>query len=913
MPDTACLHIQARDTDPVRVVALPGASVRIGRASYCEVRLAEPELAEEECRLRRRGKSWQLVPTRRDGSVRLDGKSIEQPCPIAFDVPFRVGEHWLTLRPTGSAAPEWGLYRSPSPRDRPTAVRPESAAFPAPPEEPSTDATSRANDVGSDLLARWEGRRRGRVGALGAGVEQKRWEERWKAAGERLRARPTAVDPYRPASIPLRVTDEPGTGRSVAEPPPLSARRERPGVRVRSIARRDGPPAVAFASPPPPLSPPQPPMSRGPRVGRSDDPGPTSDDPPRPRRERPDDRPKGARETPRPPAVPPVETEREVPADDGGNSVAAGSVVVPDSPAGASSADPPFNLPPFFRRLMERGVSIPSLDVLESPFGTWIEPVVERGRDGEFETPSSLDPTLATSGAIRREIEPDHVPSPPPEGGRRESALDVDVRPDSARDAGWAYEALFDADALLPGPIERDSGREAFARGDDPIGPPRRPRKPSVRPRKGAPTFPGREPAPEGSPTGSPLPSSAREWPSAREIFAASRLRADRPVPARPIGSRRPSQPVPTEPREPAHWAMPLWLGWPAAMASAVAVGVAGIGTAWTWSRDAFSAGQVAGRVSAVAGAPLDPLPEALARPDGAWWKTTAAGLVHWAQYIDRADAGKPGAAEEVETLLETASQASPVESQVLYARARPSARPGREVGLFRGVGLSRDVLALAWSGHQLLAAGKNEAALRVYREALEMAGRAELSRLGPSAYDDDPQVRRYALPHEALIGSVIRDMVDQDRWTYAEWSKALPDFAVARIVAARLLRERGELAASNDALDAVAARASSDPAPPDGTSSALRLAAQAEALALKSRWDESEDYYRQAIELMPDDAIRRAWWMNLADIALRLNDEAKRRKALEAARGLDSGDEIARHAVEMLKYTGAPGEKAKP
>ena len=115
MPETACLHIQARDSDPIRVVELPGSSVRIGRASYCEVRLTEPDLADEECRLRRRGGIWQLVPSRAAGFVWIDGRSVEATCPLPFDVPFRVGEHWLTLRPTGSASPEWRAYKTPAP------------------------------------------------------------------------------------------------------------------------------------------------------------------------------------------------------------------------------------------------------------------------------------------------------------------------------------------------------------------------------------------------------------------------------------------------------------------------------------------------------------------------------------------------------------------------------------------------------------------------------------------------------------------------------------------------------------------------------------------------------------------------------------------------------------------------------
>ena len=45
----------------------------------------------------------------------------------------------------------------------------------------------------------------------------------------------------------------------------------------------------------------------------------------------------------------------------------------------------------------------------------------------------------------------------------------------------------------------------------------------------------------------------------------------------------------------------------------------------------------------------------------------------------------------------------------------------------------------------------------------------------------------------------------------------------------------------------------------------------------------------------MPDEAIRRSWWMNLADIELRLNDEPETLQALESAREPDSNDEITR------------------
>ena len=62
MPESTCLHIQDRESGPIRVVEIPWISVRIGRAAYCEVRLTEHDLAEEACRLYRRGRSWHLVP-----------------------------------------------------------------------------------------------------------------------------------------------------------------------------------------------------------------------------------------------------------------------------------------------------------------------------------------------------------------------------------------------------------------------------------------------------------------------------------------------------------------------------------------------------------------------------------------------------------------------------------------------------------------------------------------------------------------------------------------------------------------------------------------------------------------------------------------------------------------------------------
>jgi hypothetical protein len=149
--------------------------------------------------------------------------------------------------------------------------------------------------------------------------------------------------------------------------------------------------------------------------------------------------------------------------------------------------------------------------------------------------------------------------------------------------------------------------------------------------------------------------------------------------------------------------------------------------------------------------------------------------------------------------------------------------------------------------------------------------------------------------------------MAGSSAWTYAEWSPAVPPVAIVRLAVARALRDRAP-ADAEAVLDAVLALADSPPSGP--AARAVHVAAVAEALALKQRWEPADERYREAIELMPDPTIRRSFWMNLAEIALRQNDETNRQKALEAARGNDSNDEIARRAVELLKYRGLRSDR---
>ncbi len=160
--------------------------------------------------------------------------------------------------------------------------------------------------------------------------------------------------------------------------------------------------------------------------------------------------------------------------------------------------------------------------------------------------------------------------------------------------------------------------------------------------------------------------------------------------------------------------------------------------------------------------------------------------------------------------------------------------------------------------------------------------------------YSDDPAVPRYLLPGEDGVRDIVRELASSKEWSFSEWREVLPKNAIIELAAARLLREqsRGEAASL---LDAVADLPSSVV---DAKEDPLLLAARAEASALRSRWTEADQLYRQAIESIDDDTIKRSWWFNLADIAYRRDDERQRQAALRAAIAVAASDDITRRAA---------------
>jgi hypothetical protein len=396
-------------------------------------------------------------------------------------------------------------------------------------------------------------------------------------------------------------------------------------------------------------------------------------------------------------------------------------------------------------------------------------------------------------------------------------------------------------------------------------------------------------------------PRERAEWPSAKAIFAAQASRtAPRPGPSKVKAKAKAAREVvPTAGEAPGAWHVPefRWLG-PPLIALALVAGAGAIWLAWAWARDDRAAGAVADRLlvdrKALAADEAAALVEAA--PGGtSWWRSTAGHLVLRAVVAERA-----GDAEAGRALLDAARGAAPLEPAARFALAH--LEDGSPTA---ALGLSRDVVSLAWTGRRLLDAGKVEDGLRAYRAALELAAGAEPGRLPYPVFLDDQRTRRYALPREALVGPVVRDLAGRDDWPLERWSAALPDSAVVALAAGRALLEKDSSDAPKVLDQALAA-----PEPAEARARAEHLAAQAEALALLGRWDEAERGYREAIAAAADDRDRRAWQFNLAEVRARLGDDAGRDAARAAAKGNDPNDEIARRAARAQHEAGGGGNR---
>ncbi len=854
MSEPTFLQVQGGGSSTWRMIELPLGPVRVGRGSHCEIQLDGEGLGDVQCMLRRRGSHWHLQLVGPPGQVWVEGRAADQQRPIPLGVPFRVGEHWLTLRPADSAINDWGTYDSPiSVEPVPTEIPTPASPSPSPsvePPDPSQDRPRQSSTPIDDKearLRRWETRLEQRERWLKDRQDERRWEARWKSAGESIRGRtaplpsqsitpsktPRATPPPPPAPTPrthsrptqtppvarIIETRRPEPTRRVAEPP----RPTPPRVEVRrlsdsvALAReplasklpRTDPRTVESVAPETPSEPPEPPMSRA-LVWLTPSPGviaSTSEE--------------SLAEAPCPG---PMELASEVE-----GSMAGLDPVDPLLDEVSSEVD----LTGWEGRLDIDSSTLPVVSAEADPIGVHPEP------DSFPTAGSSLFEGVAS--------EQDEVPLFVEASATLPSPAELSPRPDREMDPGRAAGFL-DEPELIP---VASPSRGEFARA---------------------------------------------EWPSARAIFNAQGRRVQNQASAPKPDRRKTADPRPTEVIAPRSWSIPGWLGVLPVLALTTVLGVAGIGLACEWAVGANEANlaiRSAVRAEGSPGPTLDPA----SIPRGGWWTTSAPHLSAWAMALVRSGDGEDHA-EEIRSLLESAKHASQLGSRSRFVVEMPaSAEPGASADL-ANLGRSRDVVTLVWAGQRLKKAGKLEQALRAYRSAMEMASKTRLNDLDPPTFYEDPQVRRYALPREGLIGLVVKAMADDGSWGREQWEEAMPPTSTASVVASRAFALRQDRAEADRLADRAILQADS-PTPP-GFDEAEDRAARAEALAARGRWTDAAEQYRLAIDQAEDDATRRRWWLNLAEVAQRNNDDVGRARAIEAAKSPTTVDEVTRRA---LKY----------
>lgn len=850
MTRTFELHIQSRAAPTVRVVALTGLSARIGRGPQCEVRLDGTGLAEVHCLLRRRGETWHLQPVGPPGLVAIEGRPVDAQRPLPSGLPVRVGEHWLTLRPSETEVASSG------PSDPPILTQPTAAGDPGPSPIRSSPFAGRAYadptaalgplttggrvDVERARPETWDARMEQREHWLKTQQAERCWEARWRAAGESLRGR-NAIGPARAATPGLdrvsitRPTARPDRAGSPTADAPGSAPSATSAV-VPEIPARVEP----NETPPPAVDPEISHFRAAWESGPEPEPGATVAEPgpSRPSKEPPARRSSGT----------------ELARIDPGPSTAAPTPTVKPKPA---PKDAPGDKPPRHRGRAKRAATP--------------EAKAPRPKLGSVRTIDPGPPAIAPG-----------VPQTEAPGAREDhhrGSAPPTTRPDAE-----------------PGP--RYSRADKFPTFSDTAGPSGSPARPFAAPE--TPFDMPRSLLDDPTPIRATEEDDSAPWPAAKRILQGVRPRPEGRTTPRRQPKRVAARPSPTVGQAPEQWSLPFRLVWLPATLVALAVGGLGIALTWTWGRDDRIAGLIADRVLEHETLPDGPIlgddPAMTLEP--AWWRSTASHLSLQALASAR-DAADPDAKERVEFLLHTARHASPLNREVRYARARRASwgrgepRPDAAIA---DLGLSRDVVTLAWTARRLLDAGKTDAALEVDRQALALA--ATTAPNGAEVPAFDPQTRRFLLPGESRVARIVADLAEHEGWSFAQWSSTLGGSPVATLAAYRALRKNEGLDAG-EALDLLIANPGDDSQPP------LALAAKGEALAFRERWDEASQCYQAAIERMPVDLIRRSWWVNVAAIADRQGDTAQTRAAWANAKGSRPGDPIARRVAEAEARSG--------
>jgi tetratricopeptide (TPR) repeat protein len=391
--------------------------------------------------------------------------------------------------------------------------------------------------------------------------------------------------------------------------------------------------------------------------------------------------------------------------------------------------------------------------------------------------------------------------------------------------------------------------------------------------------------------------SAVDEFPSARSILGPPGLRQIDDGPARETEPVRKAGP--SAARTPRGWVITRRLGVGVAVAILLSLGCLMLPLTVIWSLDGEAAGALAGQLRNGNDAELR-IAGVARLPRTEWWATRAETLISRAVLLQRVgEKGESGS--EAEFLLSAARSASSVESERRAAGAAAMNAGMEGKGLdAESFGLSRDIYPLLASARRLLAAERRDEALELYRQSFDLLLRdptIDHMRADYIEGKDD----RFALPRETLALVIARELVNQSWLGYDLWSTIVPADGVFHLAVYRALREesRGEASRARTALLGIEARG-------EAGRRAATLAAQGEGMIASDQWSAAVEVYQRAIEMQPDEQVRRAWWFNLARIYGHLGDRESAHGAWIKARDNHPNDLIGRRVTRGLSQMSA-------
>ncbi|AMV35806.1 hypothetical protein [Planctomyces sp. SH-PL62] len=563
-----------------------------------------------------------------------------------------------------------------------------------------------------------------------------------------------------------------------------------------------------------------------------------------------------------------------------------------------------------------------------------VEPILTVEPDAapsEAEVPQAEEPEPIASPTTIEALEPpiaEFAPEAPPEP---QQAIEPEpelepvqaVEPEPEPEPSWTYAPVVESTTTHSRFVADTSG---YGQAQAPIGEGARSRRAvAPAPRSVEHDEDGAEPF---DPTRSRRSRPSGEWvlPSVQDVLNNGLRRGldeGDAIPRPPSRPARISAGAPTVAREPSQWNPPAWLTAPPAFAMTLAVG--GLLAFGSWRQSVVSHGASTAIQNSAAvrrGLAKDrPLAKSIVPPRPSWWGAAPAHLAEWGVYLDgtRVEHGWDATAPE---MLEAAALAGPLDPLARFVLARKTGdRPDGAIDPRGSLGLSRDAVSLAWTGRSLHKAGKDAEAVGAYRRALEIAARSVPTPRDALAFSEDPNIPRYLLPGEELAAAIIRELIADASWRYADWAEAVPESGVSALAAARVLKKEGRSEADailKRILDRAEAEAKARAGAPDEpaedeAAEAVALAVAAEAMALRADWKDSERRYRAAIDRMADPRIRRSWWFNLADVAMRLNDDDQRRAALDEALAVVDSDDVSRRAMDLQRGNSGTMDRLRP